>query len=30
VWVDEKGRDKDDAIVLLKTTAAELRTRGTK
>jgi hypothetical protein len=25
VWVDEKGRDKDDAIVLLKTTAAELR-----
>jgi len=27
-WVDEKGRDKDDAIVLLKTTAAELRTEA--
>ena len=25
VWVDEKGRDKDDAVVLLMTTAAELR-----
>ena len=28
VWVDEQGRDRDDAIVLLKTTAAELRTQG--
>jgi hypothetical protein len=28
VWVDEKGRDRDDAIVLLKTTAAELRIGG--
>lgn len=26
VWNDEKGRGKDDAIVLLKQTAAELRT----
>lgn len=28
VWVDEKGRDKDDAIVLLMATAAHLRTEA--
>jgi hypothetical protein len=28
-WIDEKGRDKDDAIVLLKTVAAQLRTEAT-
>ncbi|MER6350573.1 hypothetical protein ABT186_01650 [Streptomyces sp. NPDC001634] len=27
-WVDQTGRDADDAIVLLKTVAAELRTEA--